>query len=65
MNSLKRCVIYPKDIALITGRSERYGHSLYQKVKIYFNKGPHQFVTPEEFSQFSGIPLEVIWRFLS
>ena len=61
----KRCVIYPKDIALITGRSERYSHALLQKIKVYFKKADHQFVTPEEFARFSGIPIEEVWKYLS
>ncbi|MEB2778493.1 hypothetical protein SYJ56_24505 [Algoriphagus sp. D3-2-R+10] len=53
----KRCVIYPKDVQIITGRSERYGHSLLGKIRICYRKKPHQFVTLHEFAEFSGIPL--------
>ena len=56
----KRCVIYPKDIQRITDRSERYSQDLLTKMRIYFKKEPHQFVTIKEFSKFSGIPLEDI-----
>ncbi|MGY6521525.1 MAG: hypothetical protein ACXIUD_07345 [Mongoliitalea sp.] len=56
----KRCVIYPQDIQRMTSKSERYSQNLLQKVRMYFKKEPHQFVTIREFSQFSGIPLEDI-----
>ncbi|MFD2035159.1 hypothetical protein ACFSKL_10175 [Belliella marina] len=56
----KRCVIYPKDIQRMTDKSERYSQDLLNKVRIYFNKESHQFVTIKEFSKFSGIPIEEI-----
>lgn len=56
----KRCVIYPKDIQIITGRSERYSHSLIQKIRKFYRKESHQYVTLNEFSAFSGIPIEQI-----
>ena len=52
----KRCVIYPKDVQIITGKSERYGQDLLNKIRITLNKKPHQFITIKEFSDFSGIP---------
>jgi len=60
----KRCVIYPKDIQIITGRSERYSHSLIKKIKEFYGKEDHQFVTQEEFSDFSGIPLEHVAQYI-
>ncbi len=60
----KRCVIYPKDVQLITGKSERYGQVLLIKIKSYFKKEPHQFVTIKEFSEFSGIPHEELEKYL-
>ena len=59
-----RTCIFPKDVQLITGRSERYGRKLLHAVKAYFGKHPHQFVTPEEFAEYSGIKLEVVHDYL-
>jgi hypothetical protein len=59
-----RACIYPKDIQCITGRSERYGRKLLNKIKVYFGKQPHQFITSEEFSEFSGIKLKIIEDYL-
>ncbi|MBN7817495.1 hypothetical protein [Algoriphagus pacificus] len=60
----KRCVIYPKDIQNITGRSERYGQVILSKIRIIFRKKPHQFVTVDEFAEFSGIPKDTIESFI-
>ncbi|SEG10772.1 hypothetical protein [Algoriphagus boritolerans] len=60
----KRCVIYPKDIQVITGRSERYCHSMIKKIKKFYGKGDHQFITQEEFADFSGIPIEQVSKYI-
>lgn len=60
----KRLVIFPKDVQIITGRSERYAQRLLVKIKISFRKEPHQFVTVEEFANFAGIPKEQIDKYI-
>lgn len=60
----KRIVIYPKDVVQLTGRSERYAQALMHKIRNHFNKEPHQYVTIEDLSVFSGIPEEDIRKFL-
>lgn len=60
----KRCVIYPKDVVHITGRSERYAQALLHKIRVFLQKEPHQYVTVKDFSAFSGIPEEVIQGYL-
>ncbi|SFU01908.1 hypothetical protein SAMN04489724_3346 [Algoriphagus locisalis] len=62
--SKKRCVIYPKDVQVITGRSERYGHSILVKIKVRNGKEPYQFVTLHEFAEFSGIPLAQVESYI-
>jgi len=61
----KRICIYPKDIQLITGRSERYGRKLLQVIRDTLDKKPHQFVTTQEFSEYSGIEIEVVNQFIN
>ena len=61
---LHRICIYPKDIQLITGRSERYGRKLLNDIRAYFDKEPHQFITIEEFAEYSGIKEESINEYL-
>ena len=57
---MNRLCIYPKDIQVITGRSDRYGRNLIKKIKDHFKKEQHQFVTVEEFCQFTGLQLESV-----
>jgi len=64
MSKVKRQCIYPKDIMLLTGRSERYGRILLNKIKEHFGKEQHQFVCPDEFAEYSGIKIEVIDTYL-
>ena len=61
----KRVCIYPKDIQRITGRSERYGRKLLNEIREYFYKEPHQFITTDEFSEYSGIQLSIINKYIS
>ena len=61
---IARTCIYPKDVRCITGRSERYGRRLLIKIKTHFGKQPHQFVTPLEFSEYSGIELNIINEYI-
>ena len=60
----KRVCIYPKDIQLITGRSERYGRKLLQTIKDVLEKEPHQFITIKEFSEYSGIEFDVVKQYI-
>ncbi|WP_417857271.1 hypothetical protein [Xanthomarina gelatinilytica] len=60
----KRACIYPKDIQRITGRSERYGRKLLSDIKSFLDKEPHQFVTIHEFSEYSGIQVDVVNQYI-
>lgn len=57
---LERVCVYPKDVQRITGKSERYGRMLLKKIKEKLSKEEHQFVSIEEFSQYTGLKVEVI-----
>ena len=57
---MNRMCIYPKDIMVITGRSDRYGRKLIKKIKEYFSKEQHQVVTIEEFFQYMGLQTEAV-----
>ncbi len=60
-----RLCIYPKDVQRITGKSERYGRMLLNKIKEYFEKEEHQFVTVEEFCLYTGIKKDEVVLFLA
>ncbi len=53
-----RLCIYPKDIARITGKSERFGRKLLEKIRIDLSKNENQFVTIHEFCEYTGLLLE-------
>lgn len=61
---ITRACIYPKDIQRITGRSERYGRRLLNDIKTYLGKSSHQFITTEEFADYSGINVELVKKYL-
>ena len=60
-----RLCIYPKDVQRITGKSERYGRMLLQKIRHYFSKEDHQFVTVEDFCTYTGVKKEDVISFLA
>lgn len=57
---MKRIVIYPKDVQVITGKSERYGRDIIKKIKDKHNKPKHQLVTVDEFCSFMGLDLLIV-----
>jgi hypothetical protein len=50
-----KVIIYPKDIQIITGRSERYAQNIIAAIKKWRGKQKHQLVTYDEFCEFIGI----------
>lgn len=65
MKEVKRVVIYPKDIVRITGKSERYARRLLTRIKKYYQKQEHQFITKTEFASYTGIDEVAVDKFLS
>jgi hypothetical protein len=60
----KRIIIYPKDVQRITGKSERAGRALLMKIKKTNDKTKHQFVSVNEFADFTGLSVEEITSYL-
>ena len=60
MKRMNRVVIYPQDIALITGRSDRYGRMIIKRIKEHLGKEHHQLVTIKEYSEYMGIEISII-----
>jgi hypothetical protein len=56
--AIKRVCIYPKDIQRITGKSYRQSTRLMQKIKRDLNKLDNEFLTIDEFCNYSGIKYE-------
>ena len=61
---MERLCIYPKDIMIITGKSERYARKLLHEMKQELDKKPNQFVTIKEFCEFSGLAEEEVNRII-
>jgi len=59
-----RVCIFPKDVQRITGRSERYGRLLLHQIRKHFDKQPHQFITANEFAEFTGVDVEIVKEYL-
>jgi hypothetical protein len=61
----KRICIYPKDIVLITGKSERYGRKLIEKIKKENSKRSHQLLTVEEFCNYMGLDAKQVHELIT
>ena len=62
---MSRLIIYPKEISSITGKNYKSSWLLLLKIKKYFGKDDHQFVTIKEFCHYTGIPeSEVLGKIL-
>ena len=59
-----RLCVYPKDVQRITGKSERYGRMLLLKIKESFNKKDHQFVSIQEFCNYTGLKKDEVQALL-
>jgi len=58
--NMDRICVYPKDVQAITGRSLRFSRKLIKSIKEKYSKEKHQFVTVEEFCQYSGFKKELV-----
>jgi RecB family exonuclease len=56
----KRLCIYPKDIQRITGKSYRQSIRLLQKIRKDLNKLENEFVSIEEFCQYTSLKQEQV-----
>lgn len=59
-----RMCVYPKDVQLILGRSERYGRKLLAKIKQELGKQPHQYVSVDEFANHVGLDPDQVRKYL-
>jgi hypothetical protein len=56
----KRLCIYPKDVQRITGKSYRQSIRLFQKIRKELNKLQNEFVSIEEFCQYTSLKIELV-----
>ncbi|MBI2722492.1 MAG: hypothetical protein HYX39_09985 [Bacteroidetes bacterium] len=57
---MKRVIIYPKDVMIITGKSESYSRDLLKKIKAQLNKEEHQYISVQEFCTYMGLSVSEI-----
>ena len=65
MSKFSKVIIYPKDIALITGKSYRSSWQLLKNIRTHYNKEQHQVVPVQEFCEYIGINEEVVCKLIS
>lgn len=64
MKNTRRC-IYTKDVQTITGRSASASRRLLQRIRKRYWKRPHQFVSLQEFCDYTGLPEEEVIKNIS
>jgi len=53
---------YPKDVLRIMGKQYLQARLYLAKVKKHYNKKPHQFISIEEFCEYSGLKIDHLLR---
>jgi len=61
----KRVVLYVKDVQQLTGKGETTCRAILQKIRRYKAKTKDQFVSIEDFAEFTGISIDLITEHLS
>ena len=59
-----RVCIYPKDVQIVTGKSERWGRDVIKKIKNNLNKQHHQLITIDEFCIYMGLDKPTVKQML-
>jgi len=57
-------VIYAKDIMNITGRKERAARKLLAQIRKKYKKKKGEFISIKEFSEFTGLDIDLVQVFL-
>lgn len=61
---IKRVCIYPKDVQLITGKSERYGRLLLRRIRKHSSKKPYSMVSIVEFCEYTELDIEQVMQLI-
>ena len=57
---MSRIFLYPKDLSILTGRTEKQARKTYETIKQSLGKQEHQKITIEEYATYEGIAVEEI-----
>jgi hypothetical protein len=58
--SAKPICIYPKDIQVLTGKSERYALKVVAQIRRHYDKSKYQLLTIKEFCDYMGLEEEEV-----
>lgn len=56
----QRSVVYASDVRVVTGRNPRTARHLLQQIRTKLGKEKHQFITVQEFVDYTGINEELV-----
>lgn len=59
-----RIVIYAKDVQRLTGKSEKFSRMLLKKIRKCLAKQEHQFVSIDDFAEYTGITVDLVKQHL-
>ena len=62
---MKRICIYPKEVAIITGKSIGASRQLIRTIKDAHGKRKYQLVTIKEFCDYEGLPYEEVFNMIN
>ncbi|WP_298152363.1 hypothetical protein [Flavobacterium sp.] len=57
-----RVCMYPKDVQRIMGKEYTQARRYLIKIKKHLKKEDHQYISVEEFADYTGLPIEEILR---
>jgi len=57
---MKRLIIYPKDVAVILGKSENTSQIILRTLRDALQKEKHQYITIREFCDYHGLPYDEV-----
>jgi hypothetical protein len=58
--SANRICIYPKDIQVLTGKSERYARKVVAQIRKHYLKDKKQLLTIKEFCDYMGLEINEV-----
>ena len=59
---MKRVCIYPKGVIILTGKSLAQAQRVLRNLRFVLNKRKDQYITFDEYANFSGIDVELIQK---
>lgn len=64
MKNNDRLCIYPKEAAVILGRTEKHTYKIFQSIRDSYGLKANQYVSISIFAEYTGLPEEEIRKLL-